>query len=140
MQQASGLFQREADHLHDGHTRMQCNATNERIFSTRGLFSVPVSPVILAGLRPAAKEEVCWRGCTAATPAHLLRLSDPRAGREHIRHTMQFRKTKKPCFNALESLHEPSKHVIIDSVAFYMGKITTMEESLWNRRRYMHKN
>ena len=60
-----------------------------------GLFGVPVAPVLLAGLRPAAKEEVCWRGCTAATPAHTL-LSDPRAGREQSGHERHFRKLKKP--------------------------------------------
>jgi len=48
-------------------------------------FGVPISPVLFAGLRPAAKEEgVCWCGGTAATPAHTFLLSDPHAGREQI--------------------------------------------------------
>src|SRR6266567_7432682 len=72
--------------------------------SFAGLFGGPVAPVVLAGLRPAAKEGVCWRGGTAATPAHsLLLLSDPRAGREHLGHSMRFRntKTKRPIYLAI---------------------------------------
>jgi hypothetical protein len=71
-----------------------------RIPRLAGPFGGPVAPVVLAGLRPAAKEEdMSWRGDRAAPPAHILRLSDPHAGREHIRHSMQFKKTKKPCLD-----------------------------------------
>ena len=42
------------------------------------LCGVPVAPVLLAGLRPAAQEGVCWRGCTAALIGMKLRKDQTR--------------------------------------------------------------
>jgi len=56
------------------------------------LFGVPFSLVVLAGLRPAAVEDVCCRGATAA---YILHLGDTLACSEQSGHERHFRNAKK---------------------------------------------
>jgi len=44
---------------------------------------------MLAGLRPARKENLCWHGRPAAMPAQILLPSDPLVGREKSGQSMQ---------------------------------------------------
>ena len=77
-----------------------CGARNVNDWSIarQGFLVYPLLPLYSQGRALLQRMEgVCWRGCCAAMPAHTLLVSDPRAGREHIGHTMQFRNTKKPC-------------------------------------------
>jgi len=59
----------------------------------QGFLVFPFLPSYSQGCALLEKGSVCWRG----RPTPLPFSSDPLAGLEHSKHSMQFGKTKKPC-------------------------------------------